>query len=194
MTNEQINAEIEELTKENDRLLVSAKEIFAECGRIKVQIQLLERLRSVRTDTIRSYGQTSLVVLGVFPNEEEAPISFCAFSWEDDLISPKRTKLFLRSDWESVVPSEILAYFRSLVEDWKALLRTKPEMLLAFATGLSVGPVRTIETMVVQQDRVPIMVRQRLGKTVQFPAEVAPIYEPVIGNNNNGDGMPPNLG
>ena len=175
ISNEQIEAEIESLTADANRMLASAKETFAELAKIRLQVGLLKKLRDLRVESDRHSAQVSFVLLGFVTRDEGDPSPFCALTWAGELLSPNDVRLLLKADWESIMPADIAVYFAALLEDWKALLRTTPEMLLIFASELSVGPIRTMETAKVDQERASTIIRQKLGTILQFPPEVTPI-------------------
>ncbi len=168
ITNEQIEIEIEILSTDAHRLLTSAKETFTEYGKVRLQIALLRRLRALRMESDPSAERTSYQLLGFVVQDESEPSPFCALTWTGELLSPKNVHLFLKVDWESIMPVDITAYFAALLNDWKVLVGTTPEMLLVFTSELSVGPLRTIETATLDQDRASIIVRQKLGTVLEF--------------------------
>ncbi len=88
---------------------------------------------------------------------------------------PKSVRLYLKTDWQSTVPLDIAGYFAALLLDWKELLRTRPEELLIFTSGLSVGPLRTIETAKTDRERAFTIIHQKLENVLQFPNDVMPI-------------------
>src|SRR5579864_9539176 len=136
ITNEQIQAEIEILSRDANRLLTSAKETFTEFGKVRLQIELLKRLRALRIEADLTAERISYQLLGFVAQDEDEPSPFCALTWTGELLSPKNVHLFLKVDWESIMPIDIAAYFAALLNDWKVLVGTTPEMLLVFTSEL----------------------------------------------------------
>lgn len=117
----------------------------------------------------------SYILLGFSAEDEGKPIPFCALTWEGELSSPKDVRLFLKPDWESILPTEFVEYFAELLEYWRLRLRATPAALLALASELSVGPLRTIEA-VLHSKELPTTVSRMIAKmAVQFPPELARI-------------------
>lgn len=117
----------------------------------------------------------SYILLGYAAEDQGQPIPFCALTWEGELSSPKDVHLFLKPDWESIIPTELVDYFTELLDYWRLLLRATPAALLAFASELSVGPLRTIEA-VPQSKELPTTVSRMIAKmALQFPPELARI-------------------
>jgi len=175
ISNEQIEAEIESLTADANRMLASAKETFAEFSKTRLQVELLRKLRDLRLESDRHSAQVSFVLLGFVTQNEGEPSPFCALTWAGEPLSPKNVRFFLKADWEAIMPADVAAYFAALLEDWKVLLITTPEMLLIFTSELSVGPIRTMEAAKMDPERVSLIIRQKLGTILQFPPEVTPI-------------------
>ena len=175
ITNEQIEAEIENLTTDANRILASARQTFAEFAKVRLQIELLKKLRDLRMESDLDSERVSFVLLGFVTQDEGEPIPFCALTWAGEQLSPKNVQLFLKADWESVMPMDVAAYFAATFEDWKVLLHTTPEMLLIFTSELYVGPLRTNETAKLDQERASLTIRQKLGTVLQFPPKVTPI-------------------
>lgn len=170
LTTEQINAEVESLSKLANGKLAAAGEIINEFAHIMHQIELLKKLRAVRMEMQHCpEADNFIALLGIVKREEDEPTPFCAVIWANESVSPTNVRLFVKVDWDQIVPLEIVPYFAKLMEDWKVLLRTSPETLLAFVSDLSVGPLRTIETGKLDPSRATARIREKLGRVLEFP-------------------------
>jgi hypothetical protein len=169
ITNEQIAAEIEDLASEADRLVASAKALFLEAAKLKAQADHFRRLLELRTQAERHPGLTSYVLLGFVRENEEPPIPFCAVTWKASVAAPQDVRILLTSDWMKVLPADVFTYFNELLKDWERLLQTQPETVLAMVADLSVGPIRTVDQGTMHEERVSILIQQKLGKVLRFP-------------------------
>jgi hypothetical protein len=61
-------------------------------------------------------------------------------------------------------------YFNELLESWEKMLPTQPESLLAMVADLSAGPIRTIDQGTMHEERVSILIQQKLGEALRFPS------------------------
>jgi hypothetical protein len=170
LTNEQIEAEIAELIAEADRLISRVKSIFTESAKLRLQAEHLKRLLELRTDAERHTELMSFTLMGYAREGEEEPTAFCAATWSGSISLPSEARIFISRGWQTLLPSEIVPYFSDLLDDWKQMVQTQPEIILSMIGELSVGPIRTMEQGTMHKDRVANLIQQRLGDVIHFPA------------------------
>lgn len=172
ITNEQIEAEIAELTSEANRMLASAKTLFLAHAQLKAQKEHFTRLLELRTQAERHPALTSYVLIGFLRQNEEEPKPFCAVTWKGLTSTPSDARILVTSDWRRVLPGDSLIYFSELLKDWEKMLQTQPETVLAMVADLSFGPIRTIDQGTMHEERVSILIQQKLGEVQRFPSSV----------------------
>ena len=169
-TNEQIEAEIAELTAEADRKVSKVKAIFIESAKLRLQIEHLKQLLELRTQAEHHTELMSYILIGFVRQGEEEPTAFCAASWSGSTSMPSAARLFVNRGWQTLLPPEIVPYFTDLLDDWKQMIQTQPEIVLSMIGDLSVGPIRTLEQGTMHKDRVSQVIHQRLVDVLYFPA------------------------
>lgn len=175
ITNEQINEEIAELTSQADRMHASAKALFLVHAQLKAQAEHFKRLLELRTQAERHPGLTSYILIGFAREDEEKPKPFCAVTWKGLTAAPSDVRILLTSDWMRVLPSDPLAYFNELLNGWEKMLQTQPETMLAMVAGLSFGPIQTVDQGTMHEERVSLLIQQKLGEVLRFPSSVTPV-------------------
>ncbi len=175
ITNEQIAAEIADLTSEADRWVASAKALFLEASKLKAQADHFRRLLELRSQAEHHPGLTSYVLLGFVPENEEPPTPLCAVTWKGLTAAPRDVRILLTSNWTRALAADVFTYFNELLEAWEKMLQTQPETVLAMVADLSAGPIRTIDQGTMHEERVSILVQEKLGEVLRFPASPAQI-------------------
>ncbi len=172
ITREQIEAEIAELTSEIHRRVAAVKGIFAEVDGLRAEAELLNKLLELRTQVESQADTVSLLLLGFVRQDGDEPTAFCAVTWSGPRDLPSDTRIFLKQEWQSLLPKEILPYFVKLSNDWKQLVQTRPASLLSMLRELSVGPLRTMEQATMRKDKAVQFIKEQLGDVEAFPGVV----------------------
>ncbi|HTV54925.1 MAG TPA: hypothetical protein VMI06_08400 [Terriglobia bacterium] len=172
ITNEQIEAEITELVAQADRKISSVKTIFAEAARLRAQAECLRKVIALRITSNHHTPLTSVTLLGFAEDEQAEPAAFCAVTWPGAQTEVSGLQIFLRIGWETLLSDNTLSYFSDLLNDWKELMRTHPELVPAMIREISVGPIRTLEEATLAQDKVAEVLKRRMGEVVRFPPAV----------------------
>ena len=141
-------------------------------AKLRVQAKYLSKVLYGRTAVSRSVKVSSLIVLGFVEHEHAEPQAFCAVAWSGALIDAAEPHFFLRCGWEMLLPKETLFYFSALLDDWKELLQTKPDLILASIRELSVGPIRTVEERMLERGELMEFLRNRIGEVNRFPQTI----------------------
>lgn len=170
ITNEQIAEEIADLTSEADRWVTSAKALFIEAAKLRAQADHFRRLLELRTQSEHHPGLTSYVLLGFVRENDEPPTPFCAVTWKGSTAAPRDVRILLTSNWMRALAGDAYTYFNELLESWEKMLPTQPETLLAMVADLSAGPIRTIDQGTMHEERVSILIQQKLGEALRFPS------------------------
>ena len=169
ITNEQIEAEIRELTAEVDRIMSGVHEVFANAAKVRAQIEHLQKLLDLRIQPAHHSEMVSFILLGFAPREDEAPGALCAATWCGPASVPTDFRITVRCDWQRLLPIEASKYFSELLDDWKQRAETEPGAILSQISELSVGPIRTMDEGAVYKDKIARLMHQRLGDIIQFP-------------------------
>ena len=170
ITDEQIAAEIADLTSKADRWVTSAKALFIEAARLRAQADHFRRLLELRTNAEHHPGLTSYVLLGFGRENDESPTPFCAVTWKGSTAAPQDVSILLSSNWMRALAGDAFTYFNELLEDWEKMLPAQPETMLAMVADLSAGPIRTIDQGTMHEERVSILIQQKLGEVLRFPS------------------------
>lgn len=177
ITNEQIAAEIADLTAEADRMVASAKVLFLESAKLKAQAEHFKRLLELRTQAEHHPNLTSYILIGFVRESDENGTLFCAVTWKGRTASPSNVQILLTPDWMKILPNDTSGYVNDLLKDWANLLPTEPETIIVMVADLSVGPIRTMDQGMMHEERVSILIRQKLGDVLHFPSSVPPIKQ-----------------
>ncbi len=170
ITNEQISAEIADLTSEAERWVASAKALFLEAAKLKAQADHFRRLLELRTLAEHHPGLTSYVLLGFLRENDQSPTPFCAVTWKGLPSAPRDVRILLASDWTKALTGNVFAYFNEMLKDWGNMLPSQPETVLAMVADLSAGPILTVDQGTMHEERVAILVKQKLGEVLFFPS------------------------
>lgn len=174
--NDQIDMEIDELLSVERSLQASIRNDFARLGKILIQIALLRRLRELRSDPAGEFNSKSYVLLGLAISEEREPQPFCVVAWSGEPLAPIEMRLFVRADWTTLASSYLVPYVTELIEDWKEMMKSQPEVFVALVSDLSVGPVRTMQCATAPAEQIKPFVISILGSALQFPPDIVPIH------------------
>ena len=170
ITDEQIAEEIADLTSKADRWVTSAKALFLEAAKLRAQADHFRRLLELRTHAEHHPGLTSYVLLGFARENDEPPTPFCAVTWKGLTAAARDVRILLASHWMAALPGDAFAYFNELLEHWEKMLPTQPETVLAMVAGLSAGPIRTIDQGTMHEERVSLLIQEKLGEVLRFPS------------------------
>lgn len=171
MTNERIASEIEALLEEAKKKLAAAKNALSEFTQLRVEAGCLERILRLRGATRTDSEPMSYGLIGSVWEEEDEdhPKPFCALTWAGTSDSPSCVEIFLKSDWRSAIPAEVVSYFDELRRDWEKLIVISPGTVVSAITDLSVGPIRTIARGTMAKEKLHALLAEKLGPTVRTP-------------------------
>ncbi|MGA2909879.1 MAG: hypothetical protein ABSE36_19440 [Terracidiphilus sp.] len=170
ITDEQIAAEIANLTSEANRWVNSAKALFIEAAKLRAQADHFRRLLELRSQAEYHPALSSYVLLGLARENDEPPTPFCAITWKGLTAAPRDVRVLLTSNWTRALAGDTFTYFNELLEDWGKMLQTQPETVLAMVADLSSGPIRTVDQGTMNEARVSLLIQQKLGEVVRFPS------------------------
>ena len=170
ITNEQIEAEIRELTAEVDRMVSGVQEVFAKVAMLRTQIEHLQKLLDLRIQSARRSDMVSFILLGFAPREDEAPSALCAATWSGPASVPTDFRITVKRDWQRLLPIDASRYFSELLDDWKKRAETEPSVIISMIGALSVGSIRTMDRGAVHKEKIAHLMYQRLGDIIQFPS------------------------
>lgn len=170
ITNEQIAAEIADLTTEADRWVASAKALFLEAAKLRAQADHFRRLLELRTQAEQHPGLTSYVLLGFVRASGEPATPLCAVTWKGLTAAPRDVRILLTAGWMRALAGDAFGYFSELLEAWEKMLQAQPETVLAMVADLSAGPIRTIDQGTMHEERVALLVQEKLGEVLRFPS------------------------
>ena len=170
ITNEQIEAEIRELTAEADRMVSEVHEIFAESARLRIQIDHLKKLLELRIQSAQRVELISYILIGFAQKDE--PSALCAITWSGSTSLPTDIRILVKREWQRLLPPESARYFADLLNDWKQRVQTEPGVVLAMIGELSVGPIRTMEQGTIHKDGVAQLMNKRLGDNVRYATAI----------------------
>lgn len=169
ITSEQIEGEITALESEADRKATEANVLLEDSAMFRKQVELLKQVVELRKLSERHLELMSFIFVGFARQVNDIPTAVCAFTWKGSATHPFSARLALSQEWKNLLPSDLLPYFTALLDDWKQLLLTQPQIMLGMIGRLSTGPIRSIEQGTMHQDRVAQLVDERLGKSCAFP-------------------------
>lgn len=179
LTTEQIESEIEELTREIDTRVAAVRGIFAEVGELRLQTDLLKRLLSMRANREAGEEAFSVMVIGVAGKEDDPLKAICAFCFAGMSESPRDLRFYLRRGWEALVADDLLTYTSDLVGDWRKRIRSDAPGLLAGIRELSMGPIQMMAETAARKSQLDRVLHERLGDF-----ELAPGPTPVPTTRN----------
>jgi hypothetical protein len=174
MTNEQIEAEINELRLEIERRVAVGRGVFAQVAELECEASILKRVLSQRSKVESKSELISLVFLGFVCGELCTPTLVCALTWAGSRDLPANIRIFVRRKWRTLLPDDILSYFSDLLEDWKLRIRSDPAVVVAGIEELSVGPVRATEESIIRKGHLLRALEEQLGDIEEYQ-ELAPV-------------------
>ena len=169
ITNEQIEAEIDELKAEIDRRVAAVKGIFAQVAELRSEADLLMKLLVLRSKANPDEELTSLQLVGLLCNPSDAPTPICALTWHGSKELPTDGRIYIRRDWRSLLNEDVGGYFSDLLADWRQRIKNEPSALIPSVAELSVGPVRILEEATVRTEQLSRLLSGRLGNFDVYP-------------------------
>lgn len=169
ISNQQIEAEIDELKAEIDRRFTAVKGMFAQVAELRSQADLLTRLLALRSKAGSDDGMTSSQLVGLVCNSSDAPTPICALTWRGSKELPVDGRIYVRREWPSLLTEDVGRYFSDLLADWKQRIRNEPAALVLSVGELSVGPVQILEEVTVRTGQLSRLLAAQLGNFDAYP-------------------------